>query len=176
MQTASNRLLLLGPGADLGGGNRRTEAPSLGIRPPADPNGPPFFTILRYPVLVTDFQFSLIFQKVPKKRFLASFFKILPAAQKCWPVFENSRRNSFWKSAPTPLEKVGWIQSKSTWSARSKILRNGSKQTKWPLTMKNQMLTWNLETTLQNHYLAEINTASSGTPTIKSSNLTWTEN
>ena len=96
-------------GADLGGGGGGGRPPS-GIRPPADPKGPPFDTFseihfwqidpkifLKAPLapIYTNFEgerapkktlfFVKIFQKVPKNGFFDSFFKNLPAAQKILP-------------------------------------------------------------------------------------------
>ena len=96
-------------GADLGGG-RGADALSSGIRPPADPKGPPFDTFseihfwpsgpkifLKAPLapIYTNFEgerapkkrnfFDKIFQKVPKNGFFDCFFKNLPAAQKILP-------------------------------------------------------------------------------------------
>ena len=90
-----------------GGGGR----PSSGIRPPADPKGPPFDTFseihfwptdpkifLKAPLapIYTNFEgerapkknaifFVKIFQKVPKNGFIDRFFKNLPVAQKILP-------------------------------------------------------------------------------------------
>ena len=96
-------------GADLGGGRGGGGADALpsGIRPPADPKGPPFDTFseihfwptdpkifLKAPSapIYTNFEgerapkkrdfFVKIFQKLPKNGFFDCFFKNLPAAQK----------------------------------------------------------------------------------------------
>ena len=99
-------MLLLHTGADLGGGGRSPPPPS-GIRPPADPKGPPFDTFsdiqfwptdpkifLKAPwaPIYTNFEgerapkktrfFCQNFSKSAKKRFFDCFFKNLPAAQK----------------------------------------------------------------------------------------------
>ena len=66
------------PGADLGGGGG-ADAPPSGIRPPADPKGPPFDTFSEIHFWPTD---PKIFQKLPKNGFFDCFFKNLPAAQK----------------------------------------------------------------------------------------------
>ena len=98
-------------GADLGGGGgvgRPLPPPPSGIRPPADPKGPPFDTFSEIHFRPTDpkifvkaplapiytnfegerapnktrFFFVKIFQNVPKNGFFDCFFKNLPAAQK----------------------------------------------------------------------------------------------
>ena len=91
-------------GADLGGG---APPPPSGIRPPADPKGPPFDTFSEIRFWPTDPKIFLkapsapiytnfegvrapkktrkkrkIFQKVPKNGFFDCFLKNLPAAQK----------------------------------------------------------------------------------------------
>ena len=90
-----------------GGGGGRTPPPS-GIRPPADPKGPPFDTFseihfwrtdpkifLKAPIY-TNFEgerapkknaifLSKFFKKCPKTAFFDCFFKNLPAAQKILP-------------------------------------------------------------------------------------------
>ena len=94
--------LVLEAGADLGGGGGCS--PPSGIRPPADPKGPPFDTFseiyfwptdpkifLKAPIY-TNFEgerapkkrdfLSKFFKKCPKTAFLTVFFKNLPAAQK----------------------------------------------------------------------------------------------
>ena len=90
-----------------GGGGGGADAPPSGIRPPADPKGPPFDTFseihfwptdpkifLKAPLapIYTNFEgerapkkrdfFVKIFQKLPKNGFFDCFFKNLPAAQK----------------------------------------------------------------------------------------------
>ena len=97
-------------GADLGGGRGDGRPPPSGIRPPADPKGPPFDTFSEIPFWPTDpkiflkapsapiytnfegerapkkrYFFVKIFQKVPKNGFFDCFFKNLPAAQKTLP-------------------------------------------------------------------------------------------
>ena len=89
------------------GGGGRTPPPPSGIRPPADPKGPPFDTFseihfwptdpkifLKAPLapIYTNFEgerapkkrdfFVKIIQKVPKNGFFDYFFKNLPATQK----------------------------------------------------------------------------------------------
>ena len=91
------------------GGGGGADAPSSGIRPRADPKGPPFDTFtfseihfwptdpkifLKAPLapIYTNFEgerapkkrdfFVKIFQKLPKNGFFDCFFKNLPAAQK----------------------------------------------------------------------------------------------
>ena len=114
------------PGADLGGGAGVADAPSSGIRPPADPKGPPFDTFseihfwptdpkifLKAPLapIYTNFEgerapkktrfFVKIFQKVPKNGFFDYFFKNLPAAHKILPKYGQN-------SALGELEKSIW--------------------------------------------------------------------
>ena len=103
LQLAMAEKILLTAGADLGGGGRSLS----GIRPSADPKGPPFvlfrdiyswradpkiflkaplpkyILILRGSARRNNAIFwSNSIEKVPKNAFLAYFFKTLPAAQK----------------------------------------------------------------------------------------------
>ena len=97
-------------GADLGGGGGGADALFSGIRPPADPKGPPFDTFseihfwpndpkifLKTPsaAIYTNFEvgaraektqlFGQNFPKSALKRLFDCFFKFLPAAQKILP-------------------------------------------------------------------------------------------
>ena len=99
--------MVLQPGADLGGGVGADAFSPSGIRPPADPKGPPFGTFYEIHFLPTDPKIFLkaplapiytnfegerapkkrdflvkIFQKVPKNAFFGLFFQIFACGAK----------------------------------------------------------------------------------------------
>ena len=101
-----------------------------GIRPPADPKGPPLY-FFRYPFLVTDPKIFLkalinnnfeggaraeknaIFwskfsKKCLKMPFLAYFFKILPTAHKFWP------KQGLWSVLESSENQFGWPKKRAT--------------------------------------------------------------
>ena len=121
-KTKRNHIKLLKPGADLGGAGGGCGRPlPSGIRPPADPKGPPFDTFseihfwpsdpkifLKAPsaAIYSNFEgerspkkrdfFVKIFQQVPKNGFLTVFSKICLRRRK---FSQNPGKTVLWESS-----------------------------------------------------------------------------